>query len=295
MAVLDQSTMAVLDGPEYAAFGHGTIVAGRHSPRGAAREDPAAQGVQRRRQRLHLRRAARLYTASSQGAKVINMSFSFADASRELENGARSTPPTQGCDRRGLDRQRRQQDQRLSGIALERHRRRLDHRLGHALDLLELTARAWRGLPRRAKRSSAPIRSAPTPPRGARRSARRSRRARPRCSPRLTARSRNSQAADAEGNGVWISWEVSKGRLHAPTAIRARTSRVLGSGNAAPPRPGFQENFKVKELQTQLLAVRTSVICAMNQLLDLEGSEHRRALDPAGRMGSPHRSRSRAR
>ena len=28
MAVLDQSTMAVLDGPEYAAFGHGTIVAG---------------------------------------------------------------------------------------------------------------------------------------------------------------------------------------------------------------------------------------------------------------------------
>ena len=30
------------------------------------------------------------------------------------------------------------------------------------------------------------------------------------------------------------------------------------------------ENFKVKELQTQLLAVRTSVICAMNQLLDLK-------------------------
>jgi HD-GYP domain-containing protein (c-di-GMP phosphodiesterase class II) len=30
------------------------------------------------------------------------------------------------------------------------------------------------------------------------------------------------------------------------------------------------DNFKVKELQTQLLAVRTSVICAMNQLLDLK-------------------------
>jgi HD-GYP domain-containing protein (c-di-GMP phosphodiesterase class II) len=30
------------------------------------------------------------------------------------------------------------------------------------------------------------------------------------------------------------------------------------------------ENIKVKELQTQLLAVRTSVICAMNQLLDLK-------------------------
>jgi hypothetical protein len=32
----------------------------------------------------------------------------------------------------------------------------------------------------------------------------------------------NSEAADAEGNGVWISWEVAKGRLHAPTAIRSR-------------------------------------------------------------------------
>jgi subtilisin family serine protease len=32
----------------------------------------------------------------------------------------------------------------------------------------------------------------------------------------------NSQAADAEGNSVWISWEVAKGRLHAPTAIRSR-------------------------------------------------------------------------
>jgi putative nucleotidyltransferase with HDIG domain len=30
------------------------------------------------------------------------------------------------------------------------------------------------------------------------------------------------------------------------------------------------ENIKVKELQTQLLAVRTSVICALNQLLDLK-------------------------
>src|ERR671910_876593 len=30
------------------------------------------------------------------------------------------------------------------------------------------------------------------------------------------------------------------------------------------------ENITVKELQTRLLAVRTSVICAMNQLLDLK-------------------------
>ena len=34
--------------------------------------------------------------------------------------------------------------------------------------------------------------------------------------------------------------------------------------------PWSPENIKVKELQTQLLAVRTSVICAMNQLLDLK-------------------------
>jgi HD-GYP domain-containing protein (c-di-GMP phosphodiesterase class II) len=31
-----------------------------------------------------------------------------------------------------------------------------------------------------------------------------------------------------------------------------------------------QEDIKVKELQTQLLSVRTSVICALNQLLDLK-------------------------
>lgn len=37
------------------------------------------------------------------------------------------------------------------------------------------------------------------------------------------------------------------------------------------PAPSWSpENIKVKELQTQLLAVRTSVICAMNQLLDLK-------------------------
>ena len=80
------------------------------------------------------------------------------------------------------------------------------------------------------------------------------------------------QAADAEGNGVWISWDVSKGRLHAPSAIRARkrpraASRSLVMLTAPSWSP---ENIKVKELQTQLLAVRTSVICAMNQLLDLK-------------------------
>jgi subtilisin family serine protease len=36
----------------------------------------------------------------------------------------------------------------------------------------------------------------------------------------------NAQAADATGNAVWISWDVYKGRLHAPTAIRAWRKRL---------------------------------------------------------------------
>jgi subtilisin family serine protease len=36
----------------------------------------------------------------------------------------------------------------------------------------------------------------------------------------------NQQAAEAEGNAVWISWDVNKGRLHAPTAIRAWLRRA---------------------------------------------------------------------
>jgi subtilisin family serine protease len=39
----------------------------------------------------------------------------------------------------------------------------------------------------------------------------------------------NSQAADAAGNAVWISWDVNKGRMHAPSAIRAYRKR-LGLG-----------------------------------------------------------------
>jgi HD-GYP domain-containing protein (c-di-GMP phosphodiesterase class II) len=38
----------------------------------------------------------------------------------------------------------------------------------------------------------------------------------------------------------------------------------------APTPPWVPENLRVKELQGELLAVRTSVICALNQLLDLK-------------------------
>jgi subtilisin family serine protease len=86
MAILDQSTMAILDGPEYAAFGHGTMVAGvvhltapraRILPLKAFKSDGSGYASD-------VLRA--IYKAVSQNADVLNMSFSFATRSRELEN-----------------------------------------------------------------------------------------------------------------------------------------------------------------------------------------------------------------
>lgn len=89
-AVLDQSTAAVLDGPEYAAFGHGTMVAGvihlvaptaKIMPLKVFRADGTgyASDVMRA-----------IYYAQKNGAKVINMSFSFAAPSKELTNAINS-------------------------------------------------------------------------------------------------------------------------------------------------------------------------------------------------------------
>lgn len=89
-AVLDQSTAAVLDGPEYAAFGHGTMVAGvvhlvaptaKIMPLKAFRADGSgyASDVMRA-----------IYYAQKNGAKVINMSFSFALPSQELTTAIKS-------------------------------------------------------------------------------------------------------------------------------------------------------------------------------------------------------------
>lgn len=85
MAILDQSTMAILDGPDYAAFGHGTMVAGvihLAAPRAqilplkafTANGSGYASDVLRA-----------IYTAVREDAEVINMSFSFSTRSRELE------------------------------------------------------------------------------------------------------------------------------------------------------------------------------------------------------------------
>ena len=85
MAILDQSTMAILDGPEYAAFGHGTMVAGavhlvapraRILPLKAFRADGSGYASD-------VLRA--IYHAVRQGAKVLNMSFSFSTSSPELK------------------------------------------------------------------------------------------------------------------------------------------------------------------------------------------------------------------
>jgi subtilisin family serine protease len=85
IACLDQSTVASLDTPKLAAFGHGTIVAGivhRTAPEAALLPLKAfrADGSGYLSDVLRA-----LYYAADRRAKVINMSFHFDDASRELQ------------------------------------------------------------------------------------------------------------------------------------------------------------------------------------------------------------------
>jgi subtilisin family serine protease len=85
MAILDQSTMAILDGPEYAAFGHGTMVAGAvHLVAPRAKIMPLkAFNANGSGYASDVLRA--IYYAVKEGAKVLNMSFSFATSSPELQ------------------------------------------------------------------------------------------------------------------------------------------------------------------------------------------------------------------
>ncbi len=85
-AVLDQSTAAVLDNPDYAAFGHGTMVAGVvHLVAPTAKIMPLkAFGADGSGYVSDVMRA--IYYAQKNGAKVINMSFSFSSPSPELAN-----------------------------------------------------------------------------------------------------------------------------------------------------------------------------------------------------------------
>jgi subtilisin family serine protease len=85
-AVLDQSTAAVLDGSQYKAFGHGTMVAGIvHLVAPQARIMPLksfhADGSGYNSDILRA-----IYYAANNGAKVINMSFNYTTYSKELAN-----------------------------------------------------------------------------------------------------------------------------------------------------------------------------------------------------------------
>ena len=84
MVILDQSTMVILDGPDYAAFGHGTMVAGvihLVAPQAAIMPLKAfrADGTGYSSDVLRA-----IYYATYNGAKVLNMSFSYPEPSREL-------------------------------------------------------------------------------------------------------------------------------------------------------------------------------------------------------------------
>jgi subtilisin family serine protease len=85
-ALLDQSTAALLDNPNYASFGHGTMTAGIvHLVAPQARIMPLkAFGANGSGYTSDVLRA--VYYATKNGAKVINMSFSFATYSPELKN-----------------------------------------------------------------------------------------------------------------------------------------------------------------------------------------------------------------
>ena len=85
-AVLDQSTAAVLDGQQYQAFGHGTMVSGIvHLVAPQAKIMPLkafyADGSGYNSDILRA-----IYYAASHGAKVINMSFNYTTYSQELAN-----------------------------------------------------------------------------------------------------------------------------------------------------------------------------------------------------------------
>jgi len=224
MAVLDQSTMAVLDNPEFRAFGHGTIVAGvihlaapraKILPLKAFRADGsgALSDVLRA-----------LYRASFDGAKIINMSFSFDSSSRELQRaidyvtlrGAIAVASA------GNDGQRINvypaSYSNVMGVAATTDWDVLSDFSNYGPSV------AWVAAPGEAIVSTYPFGSYAaawgtsfSSPLAAGTAA---------LIAEIAGIITNAQAADTEGNGVWISYEVAKGRVHAPTAIRAWRSRL---------------------------------------------------------------------
>jgi subtilisin family serine protease len=86
VAVLDQSSVAVLDGPPYADFGHGTMTAGIiHLVAPQAKIMPL-KSFQANGSGYNSDILRAIYYAVGHGAKVINMSFNYTTYSRELAN-----------------------------------------------------------------------------------------------------------------------------------------------------------------------------------------------------------------
>ncbi len=228
MAILDQSTMAILDGPEYAAFGHGTMVAGvvhlaapraKILPLKAFRADGSGYASD-------VLRA--IYLASNRGAKVINMSFSFSYKSRELER-ALTYATTKGA----IAVSSAGNDGRKTNVWPASFSTVMGVASTTDWDTLSSFSNFGTGVAFIAAPGEAIVTTYPlgswaaswgtsfSTPFAAGTAA-------------MLAESgatSNSQAADAAGHAVWISGDVTKGRLHAPTAIRARkkaSSSLLG-------------------------------------------------------------------
>jgi subtilisin family serine protease len=227
MAILDQSTMAILDGrAEYSAFGHGTIVAGvihlaapraKILPIKAFRADGSG----------YLSDVLRsLYYASSKNAKVINMSFSFTTKSRELERALEYVTSKGAIALSSAGNDGRKTNvypasySTVMGVASTTNWDTLSEFSNFG------TTVAWIAAPGEAVVSTYPFNtyaaawgtsfSTPFAAGVAAMLA------------ESTLAITNQQAADAAGNGVWVSWDVTKGRLDAPSAIRAARKPLSG-------------------------------------------------------------------
>jgi subtilisin family serine protease len=220
MAILDQSTMAILDGrAEYSAFGHGTIVAGvihlaapraKILPIKAFRADGSG----------YLSDVLRsLYYASNKNAKVINMSFSFATKSRELERTLEYVTSKGAIALSSAGNDGRKTNvypasySTVMGVASTTNWDTLSEFSNFG------TTVAWIAAPGEAVVSTYPFNTYAaawgtsfSTPFAAGVAA---------LLAEGTLTISNQQAADAAGSGVWISWDVTKGRLDAPAAIRA--------------------------------------------------------------------------
>jgi subtilisin family serine protease len=86
VAVLDQSTVAVLDNQQYAAFGHGTMVSGIIHLVAPQAQIMPLKAFQANGSGYDSDILRAIYYAVDHNARVINMSFHYGSYSKELEN-----------------------------------------------------------------------------------------------------------------------------------------------------------------------------------------------------------------